>query len=223
MKAHLPTLRHAVVAAAAAFALTACGAILPKNEPMEILQPQVQVTPDPAWPRANWQLAIPRPNANEMLDSRRLVVSPTAGRIEVYKGVAWFDQVPDIVQSSTVAAFEDSGKILAVGRQANGLRADFALQLDLRNDEAVYRTPAGPPEINLVVSARLIDFSGSRVIASRTFRSTATAAATDVHSVAHAFDAALGSFVHDLVGWTLVNGQQAHEADEQRKRERAAH
>jgi cholesterol transport system auxiliary component len=69
----------------------------------------------------------------------------------------------------------------------------------------------------------MVDFSGNRVIANRTFRSTTTAASTDVHAVARAFDATLGAFVHDLVGWTLVNGQQAHAADEERKRERAAH
>jgi cholesterol transport system auxiliary component len=118
MSAHRLHLRLAIVAAATAFALTACGGILPKKEPMEILQPQVQVAPDAAWPQANWQLSIPRPSANEMLDSRRMVVSPTPGRIEVYKGVAWYDQVPDIIQSATVAAFEDSGRIAAVGRQA---------------------------------------------------------------------------------------------------------
>lgn len=217
MSASHRILRNLAIAACA-LALGACSAILPKDEPMEILQPQVQVTPDPSWPHVDWQLAVTRPSTNDMLDSRRMVVNPTPGRVEVYKGVAWNDTVPEVVQTAAIAAFEDSGKINAVGRQANGLHTDFALQFDLRDYQAVYHTPAGPPEITLVVSAKLVDFAGSRAVASRTFRATATASSTEVHAVARAFDTALGSLLHDVVGWTLVNGQQARADDAARRR-----
>ncbi|MBS0457004.1 MAG: membrane integrity-associated transporter subunit PqiC [Proteobacteria bacterium] len=203
-----------------AVGLSACGSILPKANPLEILQPQVSVAPDAAWPQADWQLAVSRPATNDMLDSPRLAVSPTPGRIEVYQGVAWDDTVPGVVQQATLAAFEDSGKLRAVGHQSSGTRADFILQLDLRDYQAVYRTPAGPPEIVLTISARLIDFSRSRVVASRVFRQTVPATAADVHAVAHAFDGALASVLHDLVGWTLDAGNQARAADKAVDRKR---
>ncbi|MBS0575354.1 MAG: membrane integrity-associated transporter subunit PqiC [Proteobacteria bacterium] len=214
--------RRPLVTALALFAalgLSACGGILPKAQPMEILQPQVHVTPDPAWPQANWQLAVVRPRGNDMIETARLAVVPTPGRIEVYKGVAWSDSTPEIVQQAMIAAFEDSNRIAAVSRQGNGLRTDFLLQSDLRDYQAVYRTPAGPPEIVLTISVKLVDFASSRVVASRVFTQTQAAAATDAHAVAQAFDAALGNLLHDLVGWTLTQGNQAR-ADAERARKR---
>lgn len=209
MSAHrLPAFLR-LAALAGTLALSSCSGILPKAEPQEILTPQVHVAPDPAWPQVSWQLSVVRPNANDMLESRRLSVVPVPGRIQFYKGVSWDDTVPEIVQTAIVEAFEDSGKILAVGRQASGLRNDFSLQLDLRNDEAVYDTPAGPPEVVIVLNAKLVDSAHSRAVASRTFRATATASGTDVHLVARAFDAALASLAHDVVGWVLASGQQA--------------
>lgn len=218
MSTHSSPLRTAF-ALAGALALSACGGILPKAEPMQILQPQVHVTADPAWPQANWQLAIVRPRSNDMIETPRLVVNPTPDRVEVYKGVAWSDSTPELVQQAMISAFEDSNRITAVSRQGNGLRTDFLLQSDLRDYQAVYRTPAGPPDIVLTISVKLVDFASSRVVAGRVFTQTQAATSTDVHAVAQAFDTALGNVLHELVGWTLAQGNQARaEAERSRKR-----
>jgi len=189
--------------------LVGCGSLLPKSEPQDILKSQVHVDPDPAWPQVGWQLTVAQPTASDILDSRRMAVIPSPGRIEVYKGVSWDDTVPNIMQDTVVHAFEDSGKILAVGHQSAGLHTDYQLLLEIRDDQAVYRTPSAPPEVSLVVNAKLIDFATSRAVASHTFRETVPASGTAVPAVAQAFDTALGTFVHELVGWTLSNGQQA--------------
>ena len=189
--------------------LIGCSSLLPKSEPQQIITSQVHVDPDPAWPQVGWQLTVGQPTASDILDSRRMAVIPSPGQIEVYKGVSWDDTVPNIVQDTVVQAFEDSGKILAVGHQSSGLHTDYLLMLEIHDDQAVYRTPSAPPEVTLVVNAKLVDYATSRVLASHTFRETAPATGTAVPAVAQAFDSALGAFVHELVGWTLENGQQA--------------
>jgi len=214
----MSALRHLARNTIAAFVLVlplaGCGSLLPKSEPQQIITSQAHVDPDPAWPHVAWQLTVARPSTSDILDSRRMAVIPSPGRIEVYKGVSWDDTVPDILQDTVVHAFEDSGKILAVGHQTAGLHTDYLLLLELRDDQAVYRTAAAPPEVSLVVNAKLVDFATSRAVASRTFRETVPASGTAVPAVAQAFDSALGAFVHELVGWTLVSGQQAKvEAD----------
>lgn len=193
---------------ALSLSLSGCG-ILPKQESLRIIAPQVHVAPDPSWPQVAWQLTVAHPTANDMLDSRRIAVNPAPGQIQVYKGVAWDYSVPDIVQTAIVETFEDSGKILAVGRQSGTLHADYALQLDMREYQAVYRNPASPPEVTVTINAKLVDNISSRVVASRTFREVVPASATSVSAVAQAFDSALTAFVHDLVGWTLASGEQA--------------
>ncbi len=204
--------RNVIASAVLLLPLIGCSSLLPKSEPQQIITSQAHVDPDPAWPQVGWQLTVARPSTSDMLDTRRLVVIPSPGRIEVYKGVSWDDTVPDIMQDAVVQAFEDSGKILAVGHQTTGLRTDYMLLLELRDDQAVYRTASAPPEVTLVVNAKLIDYSTSRAIASHTFRETVPASGTAVPAVARAFDDALGAFVHELVGWTLSNGQQAKAA-----------
>lgn len=209
MSATRHLVRHAIASVVLLLPLIGCSSLLPKSEPQQIITSQVHVDADPAWPKVGWQLTVAQPTASDILDSRRMAVIPSPGRIEVYKGVSWEDTVPNIVQDTVVQAFEESGKILAVGQQTAGLRTDYLLSLEIHDDQAVYRTPSAPPEVVLVVNAKLIDYATSRAVASRTFRETVAASGTAVPAVAQAFDSALGAFVHDLVGWTLTNGQQA--------------
>jgi cholesterol transport system auxiliary component len=213
MSAPQQRIRNTFAAIVLIVSLVGCGDILPEKETPQVLTPQVHVDPDPAWPHVDWELSVARPTSNGMLDSRRMVVIPVPGEIQVYKGVLWDDSVPDIVQDAIIHAFEDSGKILAVGHQTAGMRTDFMLLLELRDDQAVYTTPSTPPEVNLVVNAKLIDYATSHAVASRTFREVVPASGTAVPAVAQAFDSALSAFVRDLVGWVLTSGQQAKAAE----------
>ena len=45
---------------------------------------------------------------------------------------AWTDRVPAMIQTLLVASFENTGKIVAVGRESVGLRADFLLKTEIR-------------------------------------------------------------------------------------------
>jgi cholesterol transport system auxiliary component len=213
MSAPRHLIRNILAAIVLVLPLVGCGDILPAKETPQVMTTQVHVDPDPAWPQVDWELSVGRPTSDEMLDSRRMVVIPEPGKIEVYQGVMWDDSVPDIVQDAIIHAFEDSGKIVAVGRQTAGLRTDYMLLLELRDDQAVYTTPSAPPEVTLVVNAKLIDYSTSRAVASRTFREVVPASGTAVPVVAQAFDTALSAFVRDLVGWVLTSGQQAKAAE----------
>ena len=200
-----------IFARAAAILLMLCMAscgILPKKENIRVVAPQVKVAPDAAWPTAHWQLSVARPTANMLLDSNRIVVSPAPGALQVYKAAAWTDAAPDVLERTVVEAFEDSGKIAAVGRQATAVRADFLLLLDMRHFEAVYADPKSSPSVLIEINAKLIDTTG-HVAAARTFRTATTASGTAVPNIAEAFDAGLIGVTRELVGWTLNAGQQA--------------
>lgn len=189
---------------------TACG-VLPKQENIQVFAPQAKVTPDPAWPKVSWQLAVARPSANKMLDSSHIIVSPTPDMLQVYHAASWTDVVPDLLQTTIAEAFEDSGKIGAIARQATSVRADFVLLLDIRHFEAVYADPKSPPNALIEVGAKLLDTNG-HVVDARTFRQSAPATGIAVASVTHAFDTALAALTSELVGWTLNTGQQAKAA-----------
>ncbi|KRG42065.1 ABC transporter [Stenotrophomonas pictorum JCM 9942] len=172
-----------------------------------IYAPQVRVQADPAWPSVDWQLAIAKPSAARLVDSPRINVRPTPGELEVYKGATWSQPATDILEDTLLRGFEDSGRIDAVARIAAGIRSDYKLTTDLRRFEADYRggdTPAATIELN----AKLIHSIDQRVVASRTFLVAEPAASAELPSVARAFETALDKTAGDLIGWTLVSGQQ---------------
>ncbi|HYG05942.1 MAG TPA: ABC-type transport auxiliary lipoprotein family protein [Stenotrophomonas sp.] len=177
------------------------------REPVTIFAPDVRVTPDPAWPEATWQLTIVKPTASRLVDSPRINVRPTPGELQVYQGASWAQPATDMVEGTVVRAFEDSGRITGVGRASDGIRADYRLVLDLRRFESDYAGQA-LPAATVELNAKLLHSADQRVVASRTFLVAQRATATDVGTVALAFEQALQKATHELVGWTLATGRQ---------------
>ncbi len=177
------------------------------REPATIYSPDVRVTPDPAWPQVAWQLTIVKPSASRLVDSPRINVRPVPGELQVYQGASWAQPATDMVEGAVLRAFEDSQRIGGVGRSSDGIRADYRLVLDLRRFESDY---AGQPlpSATVELNAKLLHSSDQRVVGSRTFLVATPAGATDVGSVAAAFEVSLRQVTHDLVGWTLQTGQQ---------------
>lgn len=196
-----------LLAVAAAVLLSACSVLgTEQRDPVTIYSPQIEITPDPAWPSVDWQLALVKPTAARMVDSPRIAVRPLPGEIQVYKGVSWSQPPTDMVESALLHGFEDSGRVQAVARSGTGIGARYRLVMDLRRFEADYAGAAVPSAV-IELNAKLLDVNEQRVVASRTFNQSRTAAGTDVLQVTQAFDHALEQVSREIIGWTLVSGQ----------------
>lgn len=193
------------------------------STPVQIYSPVVQVQPQEHWPHVDWQLMVVRPNADQMHDSQRILVRPEASRLQVYGGSSWADSLPDLLHSMLLRAFEDSGRIDAVTRQSSAMRARFGLILDIRAFEAVYDGEP-TPAADIQIHAKLIHAASTRVVSARTFRHWQRSSGTDVSSVVDAFTLGTRTFIDELIGWTLEEGEGAgprlQEWREERFRER---
>ena len=199
-------LMQALVSLALCIVLGACLSLGKKPE-QTVYSPQVAISAGADWPSVDWPLLVMRPLASDALDTARIVVRPQPGTLQVYQGAAWSDPAPDLLQAALVGAFEDSGKIVAVGRQGSGLRGDFSLLLDMRQFEAVYENGAASPAAVIQLQAKLLGKPGNRVLAAKTFRVAVPASGKDVPAVVAAFDSALNQSIAQIVGWTLATGQ----------------
>lgn len=199
--------RRGVFALALGATLAGCG-ILPEKETIALYAPEARIQADPAWPTVAWQLQVPRPHAAELLDSPRIVVRPVPGELQVYKGAVWTQPAPDLLQDTLLRAFEDSGRITGVARRGSGVTGDYDLLLDLRRFDSDYA--AGGPAAVVEIGAKLVGTRSNQVVASRAFRATAPASATDVGAVSRAFEQALATVATELVGWTLAEGERNH-------------
>lgn len=188
--------------------LTACSILSPtQRDPVTVYAPEVRITPDPAWPKVDWQLTVLKPSAARVVDSPRINVRPVPGELQVYRGVIWSQSATELVESAVLRTFEDSGRIAAVARPSAGIRADYRLLMDLRRFESDYAGQA-LPSATIEISAMLMDSRDQRVVASRTFLAQKPAATTDTAQVAAAFEQSLAGITREIVGWTLESGQQ---------------
>ncbi|WP_435014428.1 ABC-type transport auxiliary lipoprotein family protein [Xanthomonas arboricola] len=177
------------------------------KKPTTIYAPNVRIAPNPSWPQVSWQLSVSKPSAARVIDSPRINVRPTPGELQVYHGAGWAQPATDMLEDSVVRAFEDSGKIAAVARIGTGIRSDYKLAIDLRRFESDY---AGQslPSATIELNAKLLHAADQRVVASRTFLVARPSSGTDTAAVAAAFEQAMTQVTTELVGWTLVTGQQ---------------
>jgi cholesterol transport system auxiliary component len=176
------------------------------KNPVTLYSPAVQVKVDPSWPQVAWQLVLAKPSAARMVDSPRINVRPTPSELEIYRGASWAQPATDMIEDTLLRGFEDSGRINGVARTAAGIRADYKLSTDIRRFESDYQGQATPTVV-IELNAKLIHVADQRVVADRTFRQAQPVGSTDVPAVAAAFERGLQQIAQDVVGWTLVSGQ----------------
>ncbi len=205
-----PTFFRPLLPIALIAALGGCS-LLGSNErsAVTIYSPVVRIQADPSWPTVDWQLVLVKPSAARVVDSPRINVRPTPSELEVYKGVSWAQPATDMLDDALVRGFEDSGRINGVARVTTGIRADYKLAMDVRRFEADYRGQATPTAL-IEVNAKLIHVIDQRVVADRTFRQETPVGSTDVAQVTAALEQGLQTLTTNVVGWTLVTGEQDH-------------
>lgn len=186
--------------------LAACSSLLDvQRTPFTIYSPQLSARPV-AGPDVGWQLAVETPLASDVLDSTRIAVMPSAGIIEVFPGARWSDNAPVLLRNLLVQAFEGSDRITGVGSAVTGIRADYALAMELYAFQLDLTD--GAPHAVVRLQARLVDYASNRVLASHLFETTMPAAGTDVASAFAALEAALNDTVSTIVAWTLATGER---------------
>ena len=205
-----PTFFRPLLPIALIAALGGCS-LLGSNErsAVTIYSPVTRIQADPSWPTVDWQLVLVKPSAARVVDSPRINVRPTPSELEVYKGVSWAQPATDMLDDALVRGFEDSGRINGVARVTTGIRADYKLAMDVRRFEADYRGQATPTAL-IEVNAKLIHVIDQRVVADRTFRQENPVGSTDVAQVTAALEQGLQTLTTNVVGWTLVTGEQDH-------------
>ena len=200
-------------AIAAAVLLGGCDLIKAAEEPTDLYTITPKSTFDPDMPAVFWQLSVEVPSASANLNTGRISIAQSPTSSDYYSKTAWTDRAPLMVQTRIVDSFENSHKIVAVARESIGLRANYVLQSDLRNFEAMYFY--GPqPIAHVRIVAKLVRMPDRQIIAVGSFERCVRARADKVPKVVEAFDQALGSVMKRLVAWTLKAAPTRPPSDE---------
>lgn len=209
--------RRALIASALmlpfGLALTACQLPVPGQGPPPSLY---RLTPKSTFseelPSVDWQLVLEIPIANAGLSTTRVALQRSPTQLQYFANSSWTDRAPLMVQTLLIESFENSNRIVAVGRESVGLRADFILKSELREFQAEYFRGT-LPSVRVAINAKLVKMPRRAIIGSRSFEAVEPAKADSMDEIIAAYDGALGSVLKDLVEWTLTKGQDAF-ADE---------
>jgi len=189
--------------------LVACEGLIPGSGPppdLFTLTPKSTFRAD--LPTVGWQLVVEEPLAAGGLDVTRIALRERPTELNYFAGAQWVDRAPRMVQTLLVESFENSGKIVAVGRQAIGLRSDFNLKSELREFQAEYVRPNTAPTVRVRLNAKIIRQPRRDIIASENFEATVDAKGTDMPSIITAFDLALDRVLKGVVEWTLTTAEE---------------
>lgn len=201
--------RALALAAVGGPVLASCGALVPPPPQLYTLTPKSNF---PAEMRAvDWQLLVEMPTSGAGLDTSRVAVLRDGTAQDYFANVAWTDRVTAMVQRLTLESFEASGKIVSVGRESMGLRADFTLKLDIRAFQAEYSRDglASPDQVRVRFTAKLVSMRRRVIEDGESFEGVAAIAGDGFGAVVTAFDEALGQALKSLVVWTLRAGDVA--------------
>jgi cholesterol transport system auxiliary component len=162
--------------------------------------------PAKARARSKVQILIPAPTATKTLDGNQIVIKPTPYTVEYLGQSQWSDRLPALVQARFVQAFENTGKLAAVGVPGQGLAIDYQVAVEIRRFE-VDVDNGNQAVVEFSVKA-LNDRNGT-VRATRVFTATASVGGVDSSTASGkaayvaALNAAFASATADIVAWTL--------------------
>jgi len=194
---------RAAVLAPAVLLVAGCAQLVPGGGPPPDLY---NLTPKSTFaedlPTVASQLVIEEPVAAGGLDSSRIALRPTPLELKYFAEARWTERAPKMVQTLLVESFENTGRIVSVGRQAIGLRADYSLKTELREFQAEL-VGGDATAVRVRVNAKLVRQPRQIILASESFERVVPVEQGGILAVVRAFDEALGKVAKRLVEWTL--------------------
>lgn len=189
------TRRHFVLIGGGA--LAGCGVIPKVNDPVPLYTLSAVTQFGQTLPKVHWQLVVGTPVASADLDTTRIALTRSPGVVEYFAKGAWADNAPILLQDKLIESFEASGAIVAVGRDAVGLRPDYVLQSELRDFQAEFAGDA--PTAHLRLAAKLVRMPDRRIVANIAIEQKVAAAGGALSQIVDAFDRAAGEAFEEVV------------------------
>lgn len=146
------------------------------------------------------QLLVQPPVAIRSLDTDRIMVRTNDESIAYYSDAQWADQLPQLIQARLIEAFENTGRVRAVGRPGQGLLTHYQIISDLR--AFGIDTQTGSRAI-VNISFQIVDDRNGRVVAQRIMKREKPIVSTGTESAIIALNEILEETLKDTVIWVL--------------------
>lgn len=175
----------------------------PQNVPLDLTFQKL-----PEVKAVNWSLAVEKPQASPVLDSKRMIVHLNGPQevsdLQPLEGIEWSDRLSTLMQQKMISAFEYSDKIMAIGHIDEDFQADYALQLDIKKAEIDLTSENH--RAHFEVSAKLIRQQDRQIVARKTFHQRQDVTSSSQKDFVQAYGHALENIISEITVWTLKTG-----------------
>lgn len=187
-----------------ALLISACS-VLPEKVPVDLyrLPPSTQ-GPAVAGPRLP-ALRIDRPISSEALGGNRLLVMNADNQFQAFPDMRLSTPTPLLWRDWLLDAFWRDGRITGLSAASEGLQSELELVGTLRAFQL--DNTGTQPQAVIQYDATLINTSGRTIIANRRFEARQPVLSVDVPSTISALGIAADQLVHELIQWTVDQGQ----------------
>ena len=162
----------------------------------DLVAPKVMTLTAPR--AAKFQLVISEPAAVRSLENDRIMVRDGV-RVAYYKGAAWTDRLPRLMQARMVEAFQNTGLVSAVGSRGDRLDADFELSTQVQSFQVEVNQGKAEAHANLYV--KVIDGDNGRLVASRGLEARVSTSHKDVDQMVVSLNQAFDEVLREVVPW----------------------
>lgn len=129
------------------------------------------------------------------LETDRLMVRPQADQVSYYKGIAWSDRLPRLVQARMIETFQNSGAVRAVSASTG----QYALMTDLRAFQI--DVTSGKAFAEIEIFAKLVNTASGKVIATKGFSARVPATTDSPADAIAALNQAFTEVLQDTTTW----------------------
>lgn len=195
------TLKLSTLAMIGALTLSGCISLLPEPAPAPSIYRLSSVDGANEVVVGSQAILIRKPDAPLALKGTEISLSPDGRRIAYAENAEWEAPIPQLIQQALIDGFEKSETLHPV-TSATGIRANYALTVNVRSFEAVFVDgKKKAPEARVIVTATLTDMSERGLLGSKTVSKRKMASAREVSKIVIAQEGALRDAVDELVVW----------------------
>ncbi|WP_019959677.1 ABC-type transport auxiliary lipoprotein family protein [Woodsholea maritima] len=204
-----------VLSLSVALGLSGCISVLPKAKPHQIYRLDAPIDLGSEGLEEARLVLIERPIAPRALINDKIALAYPDGRIAYAAQSNWVSPVPALIQDRVMDAYAAEIPEIAAVRSEDGVRARWALRLEVRHFEALFdQGEDSAPLVRVMMRARIVDEQERSLISSRTVESEVRARSRTVSAIVEAFDGASTEVSRTLVTWSRdVLAAQPQEGD----------
>jgi ABC-type uncharacterized transport system auxiliary subunit len=183
------------------------------------LQACVQVLPDPAAPKAKYELDIvfqdtnkPRlsktivvdePSSSLALNSRKIVVEQRNGvpHITYAQDQVWESRLPEALEQGLVMALKKTGGINGVAKANQGVFPDYIIASDINEFKVIYQSGQMKPTVEIDWQIKLLNVPERKIIAAKDFSVLKEAPENNFSAILKVFNLQTSKILHDISLW----------------------